>query len=163
MSRRSALRSRTASAPSGGVLARPARVADPEMAVEQHAAKRGMAWVSGGSFAMGSDRFYPEERPVHRVEVDGFWMDRHAVTVRDFGRFVANTGYVTVAQRPLEAAQYPDADPDLLQPGSLVFRKARGPVDLRDVRNWWAYVPGANWQHPEGPGSTIAGRHRHPV
>jgi sulfatase modifying factor 1 len=133
------------------------------MAVGQHASKTGMARVPGGSFAMGSDTFYPEEGPVHVVEVGGFWMDRHAVTVREFRRFVADTGYVTVAERPLDAAQYPGADPDLLVPGSLVFRKAPGPVDLRDFRNWWQYVPGADWEHPEGPGSTIAGRQRHPV
>jgi sulfatase modifying factor 1 len=85
------------------------------------------------------------------------------VTVRDFRRFVADTGYVTVAEHPLDPAQYPGADAELLVPGSLVFRKTRGPVDLRDVRSWWQYVPGADWRHPEGPGSTIAGRHRHPV
>jgi sulfatase modifying factor 1 len=133
------------------------------MAVEQHASNSGMAWVPGGSFEMGSENFYPEEQPAHAVAVDGFWMDRHAVTVREFRRFVTATAYVTVAERPLDAAQYPEADLALLTPGSLVFRRAHGPVDLRDFRNWWQYVPGANWQHPEGPGSTIAGRHRHPV
>src|SRR3954451_4658396 len=133
------------------------------MSATQHVATRGMARIPGGSFAMGSERFYPEEGPVHRVAVDGFWIDRHAVTVGEFRRFVAETGYVTVAERPIDAARYPGADPDLLTPGSLVFRQARGPVDLRDFRTWWQYVPGANWQHPEGPGSTVAGRHRHPV
>src|SRR3954451_20482596 len=128
------------------------------MAVEQHAEKPGMAWVPGGAFAMGSERFYPEERPVHDVEVDGFWMDRHAVTVREFRRFVAETGYTTVAERPLDAARYPGADPDLLVPGSLVFRKAGGPVDLRDVRNWWQYAPGPDWPHPQEPASNIARR-----
>jgi formylglycine-generating enzyme len=112
---------------------------------------------------MGSERFYPEERPVHRVAVDGFWMDAHPVTVAEFRRFVTATGYVTVAERPLDPAAYPGADPELLVPGSLVFRKARGPVDLRDVRNWWAYTPGASWRAPAGPGSRVAGRHRHPV
>jgi sulfatase modifying factor 1 len=86
-----------------------------------------MAWVPGGAFAMGSADFYPEERPVHQVEVDGFWMDRCPVTAAEFGRFAMATGYVTVAQRPLDPADYPDADPDLLVPGSLVFRRpARG-------------------------------------
>jgi formylglycine-generating enzyme required for sulfatase activity len=112
---------------------------------------------------MGSEDFYPEERPVHRVEVDGFWMDERPVTAAQFRRFVRETGYVTVAQRPLDPADYPDADPDLLVPGSLVFRKSAGPVDLTDVRNWWAYVPGAYWKKPAGPGSTINGRDRHPV
>jgi sulfatase modifying factor 1 len=123
----------------------------------------GMTWVPGGTFAMGSERFYPEERPVHRVEVDGFWMDTHPVTVAEFRRFVAETGYVTVAERPFDVAAYPGADPALLVPGSLVFLKARGPVDLRDVRNWWVYMPGASWRAPSGPGSRVAGRLRHPV
>jgi formylglycine-generating enzyme len=122
-----------------------------------------MVQVPGGTFAMGCDRFYPEEAPVRQVAVDGFWMDRHPVTVRDFRRFAADTGYVTVAERQPAAADYPDADPALLRPGSLVFRRTAGPVDLRDVRNWWEYVPGADWRHPEGPGSSIGGRQRHPV
>jgi len=124
---------------------------------------RNMAWIPGGAFQMGSDRFYPEERPVHRVTVPGFWMDCHPVTVEEFRRFVKATGYVTVAERPLERADYPDADPDLLVPGSLVFHRTPGPVDLRDYRNWWAYVPGACWRHPEGPGSDCRRRERHPV
>jgi formylglycine-generating enzyme len=122
-----------------------------------------MVWVPGGSFLMGSEDFYPEERPVREVEVDGFWMDDHPVTVAEFARFVAATGYVTVAERALDAAQYPDADPRLLRPGSLVFHATTGPVDLRDVAQWWSYVPGAQWRHPQGPGSTIAGRDDHPV
>jgi formylglycine-generating enzyme len=122
-----------------------------------------MAWIPAGAFRMGSDDHYPEERPVHEVAVDGFWMDDHAVTVAAFRRFVKTTGYVTVAERPLDAADYPDADPDLLVPGSLVFRATRGPVDLDDYRNWWHWVPGAQWRHPEGPGSDLAGRDRHPV
>jgi sulfatase modifying factor 1 len=90
-------------------------------------------------------------------------MDEHPVTAAQFRRFVRETGYTTVAERPLEPADYPDADPDLLVPGSLVFRKTRGPVSLDDVRNWWEYVPGASWKRPSGPGSTINGRDRHPV
>src|SRR6266511_2354832 len=122
-----------------------------------------MAWVPGGTFLMGSEDFYPEERPVHRAAVDGFWVDRHPVTNAEFRRFVKATGYLTVAERPLEQADYPDADPALLVPGALVFRRTLGPVDLRDFRNWWAWVPGACWRHPEGPGSTLHGRERHPV
>ena len=112
---------------------------------------------------MGSDEHYAEERPVHEVEVDGFWIDDHQVTVAEFRRFVKATGHVTVAERGLEPADYPDADPALLVPGSLVFRPTRGPVDLDDYRNWWHWVPGAQWRHPEGPGSDLAGRDRHPV
>jgi formylglycine-generating enzyme required for sulfatase activity len=120
-----------------------------------------MTWVPGGTFAMGAEEFYPEEAPVHRVTIDGFWMDRHLVTVREFRRFVAETDYVTVAERPLDPDAYPDVD--LLVPGSLVFRAPDGPVDLRNWANWWEYVPGADWLHPEGPQSGIGGRQRHPV
>jgi len=112
---------------------------------------------------MGSDEFYPEERPVHPVSVDGFWIDAHPVTVDQFSAFVAATGYVTTAERPLDPAAYPEADPELLVPGSLVFTPTRGPVPLDDYRQWWRYVPGASWRTPEGPGSTVEGRERHPV
>lgn len=123
----------------------------------------GMAWVPGGEFLMGSEDFYPEERPVRRVAVDGFWMDERPVTAAEFRRFVRETGYVTVAERPLDAADYPDADPELLVPGSLVFAGTPGPVPLDDFRNWWAYIPGAYWKRPGGPGTSINGRDRHPV
>jgi formylglycine-generating enzyme len=124
---------------------------------------KGMAWVLGGTFLMGSDDFYPEERPVHQVTVDGFWIDTHPVTNAEFRRFVKATGYRTVAELAPDAADYPDADPALLVPGALVFQPTAGPVDLRDWRNWWAWVPGADWRHPEGPRSTLHGRDRHPV
>jgi formylglycine-generating enzyme required for sulfatase activity len=123
----------------------------------------GMLFVPGGAFAMGDERFYPEERPVRRVEVEGFWIDAHPVTATEFRRFVRATKYVTVAERPLDPFQYPEADPELLVPGSLVFKKTSGPVNLDHVRNWWEYVPGAYWKHPGGPGTTINGRDRHPV
>ena len=122
-----------------------------------------MVWIPGGPFLMGSEDFYPEERPVYHVTVDGFWMDRFEVTVADFRRFVQATGYITVAERPPNATDYPGADPKLLAPGSLVFQKTRGPVRLDDYRNWWEWVLGADWKHPEGPGSNLQGRGRHPV
>jgi len=122
-----------------------------------------MAWIPGGEFLMGDERFYPEEAPVHRVAVDGFWMDDHPVTVAEFRRFVKATGYRTVAEEAPDPADYPDADPELLVPGSLVFRPTSGPVDLRDVRNWWHWTPGACWRRPEGPGSNVGGRELHPV
>jgi formylglycine-generating enzyme required for sulfatase activity len=122
-----------------------------------------MVSVPGGTFAMGSEAFYAEEAPVHRVTVDAFQIDRHPVTVREFRRFVRETGYVTVAERPLDPADYPGADPSLLKPGSLVFQKAPHRVSLRDHTRWWAYVPGASWTAPRGPGTTIAGLDRHPV
>jgi formylglycine-generating enzyme required for sulfatase activity len=122
-----------------------------------------MTEVRGGTFLMGSERFYPEERPAREVEVEGFSIDTHPVTAAEFRRFVRDTGYVTVAERPLDPAEYPEADPELLVPGSLVFHKAPGPVSLDDVRNWWQYVPGASWKRPGGPGTTINGRDHHPV
>jgi formylglycine-generating enzyme required for sulfatase activity len=122
-----------------------------------------MLWVPGGEFLMGSSDFYPEERPTRRVTVRGFWIDLFPVTAAAFRRFVRETAYVTVAERPVDPSDYPDADPDLLVPGSLVFRKTPGPVRLDDVRNWWEYVPGANWKRPGGPGTSINGRDRHPV
>lgn len=121
-----------------------------------------MVWIPGGTFAMGSDRFYPEEGPIHEVTVAGFWMDKTTVTNNQFRRFVKATGYVTLAERQPNAEDYPNALPELLVPGSAVFHRTRGPVNLR-VPSWWEYMPGADWRHPEGPGSTLDGRERHPV
>jgi sulfatase modifying factor 1 len=126
-------------------------------------ARDGMKRLPGGEFAMGSEDFYPEEAPVRRVAVEGFWIDERPVTVGQFRRFVKQTGYVTVAERPPDPELYPDADPELLVPGSLVFRRARSAVDLSDFRNWWSYTPGAMWERPEGPGSDTYTRGRHPV
>jgi formylglycine-generating enzyme required for sulfatase activity len=122
-----------------------------------------MRWIPGGEFSMGSEEFYPEERPVRRAAVEGFCIDEHQVTAGEFRRFVRETSYVTVAERELDPADYPDAEPELLVPGSLVFRRSDGPVDLRDPRTWWAYMPGAYWKRPGGPGTTINGRDLHPV
>jgi formylglycine-generating enzyme len=124
---------------------------------------KNMVALPGGAFRMGSDRFYPEERPVREVSVGAFWIDRHPVTVAEFRRFVKATGHVTWAERAPKAADYPEADPDSLVPGSLVFRKTQGPVDLRDFRNWWSWTPGADWRHPEGSDSNAGGRELHPV
>ncbi|HVM79466.1 MAG TPA: formylglycine-generating enzyme family protein [Stellaceae bacterium] len=123
----------------------------------------GMAWIPGGIFRMGSERHYAEEAPVHTVEVDGFWMDVDPVTNAEFSAFVHATGYVTVAERLLNPNDYPGGKAELMKPGGLVFQPSSGPVDLRDYRNWWAYVPGANWRHPMGPRSSIAGKASHPV
>ncbi|MFF2554555.1 formylglycine-generating enzyme family protein [Nocardia sp. NPDC058058] len=124
---------------------------------------RNMVEVPGGEFDMGSADFFPEERPVHRKRVDPFWIDTHPVTNAEFRRFVKDTGYRTVAERPLDPNDFPGADPEGLVPGALVFQRTAGPVDLDDFRRWWAYVPGADWRHPRGPGSTLEGRERHPV
>ncbi|MFN0116416.1 MAG: formylglycine-generating enzyme family protein [Paracoccaceae bacterium] len=123
----------------------------------------GMRPIPGGCFLMGSDLHYVEERPAHRVRVGSFWMDETTVTNAQFARFVGATGYVTVAERPLDPTMYPGAPKENLQPGALVFQMTEGPVDTSDYRNWWRWTPGASWRHPEGPGSTIAGREDHPV
>ena len=112
---------------------------------------------------MGSDRHYAEELPVHLVRVSDFSIDPCPVTNAAYARFIKATGYVTVAERPLDQAAFPGVAPEALAPGSLVFRKTRGPVDLRDFRQWWVWTPGASWRHPEGPGSSIADRNDHPV
>jgi formylglycine-generating enzyme len=122
-----------------------------------------MVWIAGGTFRMGSEDFYPEERPVHEVTVDGFWIDPCTVTNEQFGRFVAATGYVTVAERPLNPADYPGALAANLVPGSMLFHKTSGPVDLRNYANWWSWAPGVSWRHPFGPGSSLNGMKRHPV
>jgi formylglycine-generating enzyme required for sulfatase activity len=122
-----------------------------------------MCWIPAATFVMGSDRHYPEEAPAHSVRVDGFWMDRCAVTNRDFERFVRDTGYVTLAERPADPRQYPGARPEMLAPSSVVFVKPPARVDLGNVYNWWNYVPGANWRHPRGPTSSLDGLSNHPV
>ncbi len=131
--------------------------------------KPGMVWVPGGTFAMGSELAgYPEEGPVRSVSVDGFWMDAHQVTVDEFRTFVLETGYATVASRPLDPAIYRGVDPKMLVPGSLVFQKASHPIDLQAALKlptmpWWKYVAGADWRRPEGPGSHVGSRSQHPV
>jgi sulfatase modifying factor 1 len=109
-----------------------------------------MRWIPGGTFRMGDERFYPEERPVHTVTVDGFWLDRYQVTNRESARFVEATAYVTLAERPPNPADYPGAPPENLVPGSLVFHRTTGPVDLRDLTQWWTWTPCAYWRHPKG-------------
>jgi formylglycine-generating enzyme required for sulfatase activity len=123
----------------------------------------GMARIPGGVFRMGADDGYFEEAPAHMVEVDDFWIDTHAVTNRDFAAFVAATGHVTVAEIAPTLADYPNALPEMLFAGSLVFKKTRGPVDTKDWSQWWEFRRGADWRHPYGPGSSIAGLDDHPV
>ena len=123
----------------------------------------GMVWIPGGTFKMGSDKFYAEEHPVHSVTVDGFWMDECTVTNAEWSRFVEATGHVTLAERAPKAEDYPGALPELLVPASVVFKKPEGRVDLRNCFNWWVYIAGADWRHPEGPGSSLEDREDHPV
>jgi len=123
-----------------------------------------MVWIPGGTFRMGSADFYREEAPVHEATVDGFWMDRTTVTNADFKKFVDATGYVTLAERLPNPADYPGGLPELLaSPGSVVFAQPTGHVDRRNHFNWWSYVLGADWRHPYGPESSIEGLEQHPV
>ena len=123
----------------------------------------GMVRLPGGTFWMGSADGRPDEQPVHEVKVDGFWIDKTEVSNDQFEKFVQATGYVTVAERQPDPKDFPDADPELLMPGSLVFSPPTEAVPLTDATAWWRYVPGANWRHPEGPDSGIAGRGKYPV
>ena len=112
---------------------------------------------------MGSDNHYPEESPVHRVSVQGFWIATTTVTNGQYAAFVEATSYQTVAERPLDPADFPGAPPENLAPGSLVFTMTPGPVDLRHLSQWWTWTPGACWHRPEGPGSSVKARFDHPV
>jgi formylglycine-generating enzyme required for sulfatase activity len=132
-----------------------------------------MVWVPGGEFSMGTDDPtdlscggpdpMPDARPIHRVYVDGFWMDKTEVTNQEFEKFVQATGYVTVAERPPRPEDAPGAVPEDLVPGSVVFTPTAGPVPLNDYLQWWRYVKGANWRHPAGPDSDLTGRELYPV
>jgi formylglycine-generating enzyme required for sulfatase activity len=120
-------------------------------------------FVRGGTFQMGTDNAYPEERPRREVTVGDFWIDTHEVTNAEYAAFVEETGYVTVAERVPDPAQYPDIPEDLLVPGSVLFIP---PTDLSrgfDPLSWWRFMPGANWREPEGPGSSIEGLDHYPV
>jgi len=133
----------------------------------------GMVWIPGGEFSMGAAeqpgmnsvgmQATVDSRPIHRVSVDGFWMDATEVTNAQFARFVDATKYVTVAERTPRAEDFPGAPPENLVAGSVVFSPPSHPVPLDDHFQWWTYVKGANWRHPDGPASTIVGRDRFPV
>jgi formylglycine-generating enzyme required for sulfatase activity len=132
-----------------------------------------MVWIPGGEFTMGtdSDLGWPDEKPAHRVRVDGFWMDETEVTNAQFSAFVEATGYVTTAEKPPNVEellkQMPPGTPrppkERLVPGSMVFTAPAGKVDLKDFSQWWQWKPGACWKHPEGPGSSILDKDDHPV
>jgi sulfatase modifying factor 1 len=125
-------------------------------------APEGMVWIPGGEFWMGAEEF-PDAQPWHRVSVDGFWMDKTEVTNDQFAKFVKATKYVTLAERAPRAEDFPGAPPENLVAGSVVFSPPDHPVKLNDHFQWWSYVKGANWRHPEGPKSTIKDRGNFPV
>ncbi len=132
------------------------------MTINRHISEK-MAFVAGCVFIKGSNRHYFEEGPAHEVEVQSFWINKTAVTNREFGLFVADTGYLTDAERGLRDGHIEQAPDVLVPPGSLVFHETDAPVSLNDPRNWWKFVPGACWHSPEGPGSTIVERSEEPV
>ena len=126
-------------------------------------ARTGMVHVPAGTFTMGSDRQQPEERYTHLVRVDGFWIDRHEVTNAEFAKFVAATGYVTVAERKPDPTLHPDIPEELLTPGASVFVPPTALQRGGEISQWWQFIKGASWRHPKGPGSSIDGRANHPV
>jgi formylglycine-generating enzyme required for sulfatase activity len=123
----------------------------------------GMVWIPGGTFWMGSEEGQADEKPVHEVSVDGFWIDATEVTNEQFDKFVRATGYVTVAERKPDPREYPGVPAERLVAGSIVFTPRADITSLDNHFQWWEYVAGANWRHPEGPDSSIAGREKHPV
>src|SRR5450755_1998419 len=125
-------------------------------------APAGMVWIPGGRFWMGTDHM-DDAKPVHEVEVKGFWMDSTDVTNEQFERFVKATGYLTIAERPLNQREFPNLAPDELAAGSVVFTPAANPISLNDPLAWWRFVRGANWRHPEGPNSDLRGKEKYPV
>lgn len=141
--------------------------------IQRDSVPSGMVWIPGGEFTMGTDADlgWDDEKPAHRVRVDGFWMDETDVTNAQFRQFVEATGHVTTAEKPVDGAevlrQSPPGTPplagDQLRPGSVVFTPTAGPVPLHDFRQWWKWTAGASWKHPEGPGSSIDGKDDHPV
>jgi len=133
----------------------------------------GMVWIPGGEFVMGTDdpKSMTNERPAHRVKVDAFWIDAHDVTNAEFAAFVNATGYITTAERKPDWEEMkkqvppgtPKPDDSMMVPGALVFTPTDHPVDLADLSQWWAWVPGASWRHPQGPTSTIQNKDDYPV
>jgi formylglycine-generating enzyme required for sulfatase activity len=127
-------------------------------------APEGMVWAPGGTFWMGCDDCeMPDAAPVHLVTVDGFWIDATPVTNAQFAKFVEAAKYKTVAERQPDPKDFPGAPAENLAPGSAVFTPPGAEVSLNDFLNWWKYVPGANWRHPEGPRSNMNGREDHPA
>jgi formylglycine-generating enzyme len=143
-------------------LVETADAAAPAKSAGSQHAPAGMVWIPGGRFWMGTEHM-EDAQPVHQVEVKGFWIDRTDVTNEEFARFVKATGYVTIAERPLNPKEFPNLESDELAAGSVVFTPPSGPVPLDHPLAWWKFVRGANWRHPLGPGSNLAGKEKYPV
>ena len=127
-------------------------------------APEGMVWIPSGEFSMGSDEeMFTDARPLHRVALNGFWMDKTEVTNAQFTKFVDATGYVTLAEQKPRQEDFPGVPPEKLVAGSIVFTPPKDAVPLDNYMQWWAYLEGANWRHPEGPQSDLKGRENHPV
>lgn len=122
-----------------------------------------MVWIPSGTYRRGSESGQGDERPVREISISGIWMDKTEVTNEQFGEFVRETGYVTVAERKPDPAQFPGADPSLLVAGAIVFEPPGQPVSLRNHYAWWRYVAGASWKHPTGPSSDVQGKGEYPV
>jgi formylglycine-generating enzyme len=140
----------------------PATIAVPARSSDSAEPPEGMVWIPGGRFWMGTNHM-EDAQPVHPVEVKGFWMDRTDVTNQEFAKFVKATGYVTIAERPLDPQEFPRLAPDELSPGSVVFTPPPGPVSLEHPLAWWSFVRGANWRQPDGPESNLRGKETYPV
>ncbi len=147
-----------------GYECRPAGNKMHNIASHNDTVKPRMIYIKGGAFKMGTiDPAFADAQPVHPVTVKSFWMDEHEVTNAEFGKFVAATGYQTVAERPLNPADFPGVPAADLVPGSGVFTPPAKPVPLDNPMQWWRYVPGANWKHPQGPLSNISRKQNEPV
>src|SRR5690606_9347048 len=147
---------------SEGIPSRAAAVKKTQENLLQGADDAKMVFIKGGVFQMGSSEF-ADTQPIHEVKVHDFWMDEHEVTNAQFAKFVEATGYITVAERALNPADFPGVSRDLLVPGSAVFTPPKEQVNLNNHLQWWKYVPGASWRQPKGPGSNINGKENEPV
>ena len=136
----------------------------PTVSAEFPAEPTDQVWIEGATFQMGSNDTYPEERIEHVVTVDGFWIDKYEVTNAQFARFVEETGYVTVAERMPDPDLLKGAPEEMLKPGSIVFTPPGDEIEsYANILQWWSYVPGADWRHPEGPDSDIESKDNYPV
>lgn len=137
---------------------------EKESVTDRDTVESKMIWVAGGTFEMGSaDPAFTDAQPIHKVKLEGFFMDEHEVTNAEFAQFVNATGYKTVAERPLDPSEFPGVPVSDLVPGSTLFTPTQADVPLENPLQWWRYVPGTSWRHPTGPGSSLEGHQNKPV